>query len=90
MNERTVNGPVSVPAISQRRSSMSEQIKTYNVLAVVPCEKCAGEGCPECDGKGEVLGAVELFEFMQVSGLWEKMVRDAAFRSKFVAPVSVG
>ena len=65
---------------------MSEQIKTYNVLAVVPCNECAGAGCSECDGKGEVLGAVELFEFMQVSGLWEKMVREAASRSKYVAP----
>ena len=66
---------------------MSEQIKTYNVLAVVPCNGCAGAGCSECDGKGEVLGAVELFEFMQVSGLWEKMVREAALRSKYAAPV---
>lgn len=69
---------------------MSEQIKTYNVLAVVPCEDCAGEGCPQCENKGEVLGAVELFEFLQVSGLWEKLVSEAAYRSQFVMPVYVG
>lgn len=72
---------------------MSEAIETtklWPVLALLPCEACDGAGCDACDGKGETLNSVDLRELLQVSGIWDELVSEAAYRSQFVKPVYVG